>query len=441
MFAFDDINFTNPTHVGTIGQGYLGANDVNMGAALAAGDGFGFAVALNGVGNLLAAGVSGDAGFTNAAANGAVHLFAFDDGDFANPGLVGTIGRGYAGANDIDTTGYITNGALFGWAVALNAAGDRLAVGAPFDDGFSGTITDSGAVRLYDFAGPNFTNGSLVSTFGHGYTGDGNLDMSVGGVVGITTLFGTAVALNGAGDRLAGGFRGGSNGGGAFFLTSEPSTLSNLLFADHAAGTSYISVANLAAALSTGASVLFEASNDIDLLADLLVDNAGNGGNLELIAGRRINIAANIVSDNGNVSLFANTHNGSAATVNANRDPGVALISMGSGNSINAGSGQVVIGLMNGAGLTDSSSGDVTLGSISASSIEVFNAGPTIGSDIEILSGAALTASGSNRAIELRAETGAVINSAGAGALGLTGGGHYGVFSAVPQTTTEADAG
>src|SRR5690606_37220955 len=89
----------------------------------------------------------------------------------------------------------------FGSSVSLNAAGDRLVVGARGDDGFGNDLSESGAVHLFTFADTNFGGGALAGSIGHGYSGGNDVDLT--GVLGSLDLFGTSVSLNGAGDRLA----------------------------------------------------------------------------------------------------------------------------------------------------------------------------------------------------------------------------------------------
>lgn len=88
----------------------------------------------------------------------------------------------------------------FASAVALNATGDRLAIGAYGDDGAGNAATDSGAVYLYGFADGNFSGGSLLATVGKGYTGGNNVDVAN---LGNQDGFGVAAAFNAAGDLLA----------------------------------------------------------------------------------------------------------------------------------------------------------------------------------------------------------------------------------------------
>lgn len=206
LFRFADTNFSGGVLVGTIGRGYTGAGNIDLGTALEVGDGFGSSVALNAAGDRLAVGANGDDGFGNVATNsGAVRLFNFANNSFGGGVLAGTIGRGYAGLGDMDLGTALEAGDLFGGAVALNAAGDRLAVGAIGDDGFANVKPDSGSVRLFTFANTSFGGGSLAGNIGRGYIGVGDVN-----VIRLDRgyEFGRSVALNAIGDRLAVGSKG-----------------------------------------------------------------------------------------------------------------------------------------------------------------------------------------------------------------------------------------
>lgn len=77
------------------------------------------------------------------------------------------LGNGYSGGKNINETGLGANDA--GGAVALSAAGDRLALGVSGDDGSGDLFTNSGAVRLFSFTDSSFSGGSLQATIGKGY--------------------------------------------------------------------------------------------------------------------------------------------------------------------------------------------------------------------------------------------------------------------------------
>lgn len=193
LFSFADNNYSGGSLQATIGKGYVGGKNVDV--ALDAGDFFGSSVAFNAAGDRLAVGAINDGGVGNLVpSSGAVHLFSFSDNNFNGGNLQATIGKGYVGAKDINL-GSLDSFDWFGVSVALNAAGDRLAVGAHGDDGFGGMASNSGAVRLFSFADNNFNGGSLQSTIGNGYSGSKDLN--------IANLEGVSVAFNAVGDRLA----------------------------------------------------------------------------------------------------------------------------------------------------------------------------------------------------------------------------------------------
>ncbi|MFN9632247.1 MAG: hypothetical protein ACK554_01890, partial [Erythrobacteraceae bacterium] len=81
-----------------------------------------------------------------------MRLFSFTYTSFGGGALAATIGRGYTGGNNLDLGTALEAGDFFGWSVSLNAAGDRLAVGATGDAGFGNVVPKSGSVRLFTFA-------------------------------------------------------------------------------------------------------------------------------------------------------------------------------------------------------------------------------------------------------------------------------------------------
>jgi hypothetical protein len=499
LFNFQTTRFVSPSLVATIGRGYAGALDLDLGVSLASEDGFGTSVAFNGLGDRLAVGAVGDDGADNSLIDsGAVWLFNTTSILSNRASLLGRIGRGYSGSNSIDLGSAVREGDKFGSSVALNESGNRLAVGAPGYDGFANSIEDSGSVALFGFANNSFSLGGRLSMIASGWTGANNFNleleesdnfgqavalsangsrlaavglyggvklfdyvgassggMTSAGTVDISSLFPNvfsihAIAMNGSGDRLA---LGTSDANRVFLMnrTGGSQALSSLAFVDNATGTSNISAANLASFLSTGQSISLEASNDITLQSALTVNRPdGNGGGLTLRAGRSILLNADITTDNGNLTLEANSGGSDLVTVNANRDPGAAEITMATGMSINAGSGGAVsMRLFPGTGLTTPTSGDITLGSITANTIAISNAGPTDGSDIIVRSGSIFRAfipsgsSGVRRLIDIRAETGTFINNAGTGLFDLSNAPSrtYGVFSDAPATTLEGVTG
>ena len=184
-FTAGTANFSGGALIGTIGKGYSGGSNLDPGVgagatALQANDGFGYSVSLNAAGDKLAVGsITAPAGN----GDGRVDLISFTASSrFLAPTRAATI----AGANAAVE--------LFGNGVALNAVGDRLAVGAGNGAGGDG--------KVYLYTTSTFTSPTLTN--------------SINGPSGTSSLFGQSVAFNGAGDRLAVG----ASSGDAVYLYS-----------------------------------------------------------------------------------------------------------------------------------------------------------------------------------------------------------------------------
>ena len=213
--------------------------------------------------------------------------------------------------------------------------------------------------------------------------------------------------------------------------SGAPALTGDLLYTANAGADNTLAVAQITNLLNAGTNLTLQASNDLTINGALAANNpSGNGGTLSLSAGRSVLINASISTDNGNLNLLANdtlAH----GVVDADRAAGAAVITMASGTSINAGTGQVNITLANGAGKTNSTSGEITLRGITAGSISAVNSGGTGG--VTLASGA-LTASGTGKAIVLSGQS--FTNSAGASAMSATNG-NWLVYSASPGATTK----
>ncbi|WP_426342664.1 YDG domain-containing protein [Pseudoduganella sp. S-14] len=176
LFTFSDDKFSGGTLAGTIGYGYTGGNNYNLSAKLTGNDSFGTSVALNGAGTVMAVGALGED------LAGKVYTFALGDG-FAAPALKQTI------------TAVDPGGNAFGVSVALNGAGDKLAVGALYNN----------KVELYK---------ATAGTFAYA--------QSLSGGTAPDVQYGTAVALNDAGTQLAVGAPGENNARGTVYLYTTP---------------------------------------------------------------------------------------------------------------------------------------------------------------------------------------------------------------------------
>jgi hypothetical protein len=154
-----------------------------------------------------------------------------------------------------------------------------------------------------------------------------------------------------------------------------------LTYALGQAQTITITPAFLTRTLNTSTAVVLQASNDITVNDPLVVQAGGLGGALTLQAGRSILLNASITTDNGDLTLIANDTLANGV-VDAERDPGAAVITMADGVVLDTGTGALTVELRDGAGLTNSDSGAVTLQAVTAGSVSVSNNGPSPDSDV-----------------------------------------------------------
>jgi len=132
----------------------------------AASDGSGISVSMNSVGDRVAIG----APWNDGSGDGAGHVRVYE---YSNSSWT-QIGSDIDGEAASDGSGY---------SVSMNSAGDRVAIGAPWNDG---TASDAGHVRVYEYSNSNW------SQVGFDIDGEAAGDYS-----------GTSVSMNSAGDRVA----------------------------------------------------------------------------------------------------------------------------------------------------------------------------------------------------------------------------------------------
>ena len=140
----------------------------------AVGDFSGYSVSLNAAGDRVAIGAPYNDG--NGAQSGHTRIFEWNGNNWTQ------LGGDIDGEAAFDESGY---------SVSLNAAGDRVATGAPSndnDDGGPNDQTNSGHTRIFEWSGSSWTQ------LGSDIDGEAALDVS-----------GYSVSLNAAGDRVATG--------------------------------------------------------------------------------------------------------------------------------------------------------------------------------------------------------------------------------------------
>ena len=211
LFTFGK-DFSNPQHIGTIGKGYVGNNDLDLSDLI--NNDRAWRVALDGDGDRLA--LSQYRATYGGVDSGAVYLITFTDSngnpstDFENPAHVGTIskvGSGSSKSSDLSISN-LGAGDIF-TAVALSDDGSQLVVGAQKDDGKENNKTDTGAVYLITFtdsngkASTNFENPAHVGTVGFGYNDTTTKDVDMTAYLGDNDQFGGHLGLTKDGKILA----------------------------------------------------------------------------------------------------------------------------------------------------------------------------------------------------------------------------------------------
>lgn len=200
LYAFSDYLFSGGSVVAFLGNSQSSWYDswkvINV-LGIQNGDLFGSSVSLSSDGVTLAVGAPGDDGYADTyVSSGAVHLFKFTDSSFNGGAYLGSIGNSYSGGKNLHVTGLAASDFL-GTSVALNSAGDRLAVGATGDDGTADNRNNAGALYVFGFSDTSFNGGSLLGTIGYGYAPVETLSKLDGG-----DRFGFSVSVNANGDRL-----------------------------------------------------------------------------------------------------------------------------------------------------------------------------------------------------------------------------------------------
>jgi filamentous hemagglutinin family protein len=245
----------------------------------------------------------------------------------------------------------------FGYSVA--GVGSNLLIGAPYNT--SGGVTEAGQAFLFN------SNGGLLQTFNNpNPVYFGNFGRSVAGV-GSNLLIGAPYNTSG-----------GVQYAGQAFLFSASSPV-GLNFSDNPSQLVTIAPSTITAITNTGTNLVMQANNDITVNQPIITLAGGNGGGLTLQAGRSILVNASITTDNGDLTLIANETIANGV-VNAFRDPGNAIISVAPGVTLNSGTGNTTIILSTGAGLTNNSSSDITLGNLITGNLTVQNNGQGTGS-------------------------------------------------------------
>ena len=175
--AYNDDNGSNAGHVRVYqynGLGWIKKGSDILGEA--ANDNFGYDVALNAFGNRLIVGAPNNDG--NGLDGGHVRIFEWDGLTWQQLG------------QEINSEGA---GDKFGISVAINDLGDKIAVGAVYNNG---VVSNCGHIRFFYFDGSNWVQQGI------------DIDGEASG-----DSFGRSVSLNASGSRLLGGANGNDGSG------------------------------------------------------------------------------------------------------------------------------------------------------------------------------------------------------------------------------------
>jgi len=298
--------------------------------------GFGLSLSLDNEGSKLRLAVGAPNELCNGVTPGCGAVFLYDLGtanSLTQPKVIGAIGSDLVGSvhpNQVTFNGLGAGVSLDGGSLVVKgeSLSDPIYL---FNDVYSG-LTDNPPVF-----NPTFNKALAKSDFS-------NLNAS--------DEFGSALLLDSANDRLFVGYKGYSDGvasGGAVYLLKNIYSASPVQppvnFGDApASGVSYITPAALEAQLDQGSDVTLQANNDITIQSAINVNEGGSGGDLTLQAGRSIIFAANIDTDNGNLTAIA----GDPGANSNNRDPGTPTLIINNGVNLNVGTGLATLAAING---------------------------------------------------------------------------------------------
>ncbi|MEQ9485150.1 two-partner secretion domain-containing protein [Coleofasciculus sp. F4-SAH-05] len=266
-------------------------------------------------------------------------------------------------------------------------------------DRISGTNPDdffgNGDIRIlsdgnYVFANPNADIGRVVDA-GTVILADGTTGKEISRISGTNQndRFGSGeITALSNGNYLVTSPAANNNAGRVDIGIANPASLTHSYFPNR---NITVTPATITRITNTGTPVTLQANNDITVNQAIITNNpTGSRGALSLEAGRSILLNADIITDNGNLSLLANQPF-APGVINSQRDPGAANITMKPGTTINTGFGDVTLELDTGAGLTNNIVGTITLDNINAETLTVDSAGAILGNGILTIKGTGIT--------------------------------------------------
>ncbi len=260
-----------------------------------------------------------------------------------NVGAV-TFGNGTTGINGPVTSsnsmvGVVASDGIGNGLTALSN-GNYVIVSSNWDNGVlsnAGAATFGNNQNIPPIAGQTITSQNSIT----GTQASTNLSTTIASDTTNGTFLASFLAAGGSGKVIAG--------------LQDPSQLT---FARDVTRTITIAPSFITNTLNTGTNVQLQASNDISIGSAI---GSTGSGSLGISAGRSIAITANLTTNNGDVTITANDVLASGV-IDTDRDAGAAVLTIGPGVLIDTGTGDLTLSLLDGEGLTNSTSGNVMIG-------------------------------------------------------------------------------
>ncbi len=381
---------------------------------LEADDNFGNAVSL--YENYLAVGAYQGSSQTPATHTGSVYLF--DVSSPSNPSRITTISS-------------VPGNTLTNFGSSVSLYDNKLGVGDMTSDSYKGSVYLF-YINNDDYANPVFSKKlknrtELINNSGGTYT------LNLEGY----NQFGCSISiyenLLAIGAQLYSKNNSSTHEGTVYLLNILDTTISDYTFGAYPSATLYIPTSLLSSWLNSG-NVTLQANNDIEFQSPVTISD-GAGNTLILQAGGSITIDDNLAIDLGNADLDATANENATGTalVDDDHESVMAEFKMYINSSITT-DGNVTITMNTGEGKTFLESGDITLESISAKNIFVYNNGTTIGSDI-ILNDILTTIATTANPLILSSDKGNIINNHGEGALVVDSDQRWLIYTGSPNQT------
>ncbi len=303
-------------------------------------------------------------------------------GTHANDQVGKTITQLKNGNYVVSSTNWNSNAGEVTWGSGTTGVSGQVGAANSLVGTTSGDLVGVGVLALasgnYVVTSPSWNGTHGAATWVNGTTGatlDGqnNID-SINSLEGANVTSGLGLAQAGPA-AVAGSWVSNfaTDGGGRVLIGYADPNQTTFIVAQ--AQTITLDPSFLTNSLDAGTNVTLKANDDITVSSPITVVPTGIAGNLILDAGRSVFVNANITTGGGNLTLIAND-TVADGVVNAQRDPGTAVITMVTGATVNTGTGAFVVDLKNSLDKSNNAGGAATLLGITANSVTLTPATP-----------------------------------------------------------------